>query len=60
MKFGKETIEKFCKFDVEFSNEECTMLKKYGQKLIKDDDAALINYAVNEILKKAVNDSKKA
>ena len=54
MKMGKEIVEQVCRFDVSFSKKEWNMLREYGLKLIKEDDAALINYAFNEILKKEV------
>lgn len=62
MKLGKETTEKYCKFNVEFENGEFKMLKDYGLKEIQKDDSALINYAVNKILidsiKRRNNESK--
>jgi len=54
MIFGKETKEKVCKFDVDFEENEWDMLKKYGLKTIKTDESALVNYAVNDILRKEV------
>ena len=59
MIFGKETIEKVHKFDVDFETKEWNMLKKYGLKLIKNDEGALINYAVNDILRKEIESNKK-
>ena len=59
MKFGKETSEKYCKFDVEFENKEWNILRDYGLKLIQKDEGALVNYAVNKILSKEVESHKK-
>jgi hypothetical protein len=60
MKFGKETSEEYCKFDVELSNKEWAMLKDYGLKLIQNDEGALINYAFNKILEKQAKEEKNA
>lgn len=54
MIFGKETIEKVHKFDVDFEDKELAMLKEYGLKTIKTDEGALVNYAINDILRKEV------
>lgn len=59
MIFGKETIEKVCKFEADFEDKEWDMLKKYGLKHIKKDEAALVNYAVNDILRKEVERKRK-
>jgi hypothetical protein len=59
MKLGKETEEKVYKFDAEFTTKEWKMLKDYGQKLILKDEGALVNYALNDILRKAVERHKK-
>lgn len=58
MKFGKETSEKVCMFDVDFDKKEWDMLRDYGLGLIKNDEEALINYAVNDILRKEVERKK--
>jgi len=58
MKLGKETAEKYCKFDVELSNKEWDMLKNYGLELIQNDEGALINYAFNKILEKQLKENK--
>jgi hypothetical protein len=58
MKLGKETIETVYKFDAKFSAKESKMLKEYGLELIQKDEASLINYAVNRILERAVEDRK--
>ena len=60
MKIGKETIETFYRFDVDLSQKEHTALRNYGLNLIKNDDAALINYAANAILRKAVDKKEMA
>lgn len=59
MKLGKETEEKVCKFDAEFTAKEWKMLKDYGQKLILKDEGALVNYALNDILHNEVKKHKK-
>jgi len=59
MKFGKETAEKYVKFDVDIDNNEYDMLKNYGLEQIKNDDQALINYAVNKILRAEVEREEK-
>ena len=59
MKFGKETKEKVCKFDVEFSDKEFSFLKEYGLKEIKNDYPALVNYALNKILIKEIERKSK-
>jgi len=59
MKFGKESVEKFHKFDVSFDKKEHSFLRDYGLDQIKNDDEALINYAVNKILREAVKNGEK-
>jgi len=59
MKLGKETKVDYCKFDVEFENNEFQILKDYGLKKIQEDDEALVNYAVNKILIDQINASDK-
>ena len=52
--FGKETIDKVHKFDVDCTDVEWKTLKEYGLKKIQEDDLALINYAVVDLLKKYI------
>ena len=59
MKFGKETKETYCQFDVDLSKKEWETLKEYGRKTIEKDDGALINYAINDIVRKEVERSEK-
>jgi hypothetical protein len=59
MKLGKETKVTYHKFDVDFENKEYKMLKNYALQEIVKDDEALVNYAVNKILTKAVQDKVK-
>lgn len=58
MKFGKETVEKCHKFDMDMSEKERAILACYGLKQIKNDEEALINYAVNKILINAIKKGK--
>ena len=58
MKIGKETIEESCKFDIDLSSKEAATLKEYGLKNIQNDDAALINYAVNKMLRDYISTEK--
>ncbi len=60
MKLGKETIKTVHNFDATFSTKELKMLKDYGLKLIREDEASLVNYAVNRILENAVKEKKKS
>jgi len=54
----KEREVKCYEFDADFTKEEAKELKEYGLKIIADDDNALINYAVNKILTKYVENQK--
>jgi len=54
MEIGKEKIEKVHKFEIDLSTKEYSLLKKIGLELIIKDEEALINYAVNHILKKQI------
>lgn len=60
MKFGKETEEKFHRFDVSMDKKEHKFLRDYGLDQIKNDDEALINYAVNKILGEEIKKGKKS
>ena len=59
MNFGKEVIGKVYKFKVEMDDKEEALLKEYALKNIINDDEALLNYAVNRILKEMVNKGDK-
>ena len=54
MEIGKEKIEKVHKFEIDLSTKEYALLKKIGLEFIIKDEEALINYAVNHILKKQI------
>ena len=54
MELSKEKKQTVYAFDLDVSDQEHKMLKEFGLKTIKDDDDALINYAVNYILRKEV------
>ena len=59
MKLSKEVIEKCHRFDLDLNKEEHKFFKNYGLEQIKEDDEALINYAINKILSKVVKGDKK-
>lgn len=42
-------------FSLDLDEDIAQMLKEIGLNKIKDDDEALINYAVNEVLKEHLN-----
>lgn len=60
MKFGKQKIEKIYNFDVDFEDNEYSILKDYGLREIQKDPEALVNYAVNKVLANAVKLGKPA
>lgn len=51
MKFGKETEVNQVRFEVEMTDEERDFLYKEGLQRIVLDEEAIINYAVNDILR---------
>jgi len=58
MKFDNESKEEYYKFDIDLSDEEAEFLIDVGLREIKKDSEALINYAVNFILQKKVDELK--
>lgn len=59
MKLENEREETVYKFDVDFTDNEADVLVDIGLKRIKNDREALINYAVNALLKEYVENIKK-
>lgn len=55
MKFLNEREIKYYEFNTEISEDEKKILKEYALKNIVNDDNALINYAIIDILKKQVD-----
>lgn len=55
MKLGKEKKQIYYVMPAEFSPEEVKNLKEYALKNIINDEQALINYAVVDILKKYID-----
>lgn len=58
IKIGKETKMTYYHFDIEMDIDDRKKLIKYALKTIKKDEEALINYAMNDLLKKRVEELK--
>jgi hypothetical protein len=57
-----ESMEKhvdMVEFDVDLSEQEIDQLCNYALEHIKNDKKALVNYAVNDILKEMIDSTKK-
>jgi len=59
MELGQEKEELFYSFPLDLSDEEAKRLRDFGLKVIAEDADALINYAVNYMLKKQVEKLEK-
>ena len=58
IKFGKERKETFYRFDIKVEPKLETILIKYAKKRIINDREALINYAINGILREEMDRNK--
>ena len=58
MELTNERKEEMIAFDVDIEDEEAERLADVGLDLIKNDKNALINYAVNHILKEMIDKEK--
>jgi len=58
IKFGKFIPEKMYRVDFEADEKVMKTFAEYGLKKIKEDEAALINYAINVLLSDMVKNEK--
>ena len=60
IKFGKETKETYCRFDVEMEKKDWDTLRNYAMEHILSDDDELVNYAFNRILREQLEKGREA
>lgn len=56
MEFGNERKKEYYEFDLDLSDDEQKNLAELGLELIKEDEAELVNYAVNTLLRRTVEE----
>ena len=59
MKFLNETKEEMYNFEVDLDPEEAKWFRDFGLREIEKDEEALINYAVNFILREQIEQIEK-